>query len=106
MPKYLVKGNYTSEALGALRSAGAASRVKAGQALAASLGGTLECMYWAFGETDVIAITDFPDDQAATAMSVTANADGSLKVSVTKLLTAEEVDESFTRTADYRPPGQ
>lgn len=106
MPKYLVAGNYTADGLDALRSAGAASRIEASHALAASLGGSLESMYWAFGETDVFAVVDLPDDEAATAVSVAGNASRALTVRVTKLLTAEQVDEAFGRNANYRPPGQ
>ena len=52
MAKYLAKANFTTEGLAGLRAAGAASRVAAGHALAASVGGTLEAYYFAFGDVD------------------------------------------------------
>jgi len=65
----------------------------------------MECFYFAFGDDDAYAIFDLPDDEAATALSVAANAAGYSAVHITKLLTAEQVDEAFRRNPDYRPPG-
>ncbi len=74
--------------------------------ITASIGGTQEAYYFAFGEDDVVAIFDLPDDEAAAALSIAVNAGGAAKATVTKLLTAEQVDEAFKRTVAYRPPGQ
>jgi uncharacterized protein with GYD domain len=106
MPKYMAKATFTPEGLKALREGGAVSRLDAGRALASSMGGTMECYYFAFGDYDSFAILDLPDDEAAAAASIAANVAGAAKVTVTKLLTAEQVDAAFTRTVDYRPPGR
>jgi len=105
MPKYLARVKFTKEGLQGLRKGGAAGRLEAGRIGCASLGGTLECYYFAFGEDDVYSIFDLPDDEAATALSVAVNEGGYGTASITKLLTAEQVDEAFRRTVDYRPPG-
>jgi uncharacterized protein with GYD domain len=105
MPKYLGTLKFSSEGLKGLRKDGAANRVEVSRVATASLGGTLECYYYAFGENDVYAVLDLPDDEAAAAASVTVNASGLVKATFTKLLTAEQVDEAFKRTVDYRPPG-
>ena len=106
MPKYLGQVKFTQEGLKGLRAGGAASRLEAGHAAAKSLGGTMECYYFAFGDTDVYGIFDLPDDEAATAMSLAANSAGAATATFVKLLTAEQVDEAFKRRPDYRPPGQ
>jgi uncharacterized protein with GYD domain len=106
MPKYLAKAKFTKEGLEGLRKGGAAGRLEAGRIGAASVGGTMECYYFAFGEHDAYTILDLPDDEAATALSLAANSAGLAAISVTKLLTAEQVDEAFRRTVDYRPPGR
>ena len=106
MPKYLMSASFTPDGLKGLREAGAASREAAAHAGAASLGGTVESYYLAFGDHDGYVILDLPDDEAATAWSIAINAAGAAKNTVTKLLTAEQVDEAFTRTVDYQPPGQ
>ncbi len=65
----------------------------------------MECMYFAFGDTDVFGIGDFPDDASATAFSLIANASGSVKVTTTPLMTAEDLDEAVRKSPTYRPPG-
>lgn len=105
MPKYLGLVKFTPEGLNGLRREGAAKRPEVGKSIAAALGGTLECYYFAFGEYDVYSILDLPDDEAAAALSIAINASGASKATITKLLTAEQVDEAFGRTVDYRPPG-
>jgi uncharacterized protein with GYD domain len=105
MPKYLGMVKYTPEGLRGVREMGAAARVELGRAAVASLGGTVESYYFAFGEWDVYNVIDLPDDEAAAALSIAVNAAGAAKAAVTKLLTADQVDEAFKRTVDYRPPG-
>jgi uncharacterized protein with GYD domain len=105
MPKYLAKVTFTPEGLKGIRAAGAVSRREAGVAATASLGGTQDAYYFAFGEHDLYGIFDLPDDEAAAALSIAVNSGGVGKATITKLLTAEQVDEAFSRTVDYRPPG-
>jgi uncharacterized protein with GYD domain len=105
MAKYLVKANYVGEGVQGLLSEGGTARRAAVQKGLESLGGTLESMYYAFGDTDAYLIIDMPDNVSATSMSLVTNASGVAKVSVTVLLTPEEVDAATKMTPDYRPPG-
>jgi uncharacterized protein with GYD domain len=105
MPKYLATVKYTPEGLQGLRKGGAVNRRKVNDQIVAGVGGTSEAYYFAFGEHDLIGILDLPDDEAAAALSIAVNAGGAAAATVTKLLTAEQVDEAFKRTVDYRPPG-
>lgn len=70
------------------------------------LGGTLEAFYYAFGDTDVLAIADLPDNVTTTAFALIINAAGTVKVKTTVLITPEEVDQAVKKGGDYRPPGQ
>ena len=105
MPKYLIKGSYSHEGLQGMMAAGAASRQAAVETLAASVGGTVEALYFAFGADDVFAIADFPDDEAAAAVGLTVGASGAVSLETVKLLTVEQVDTAIGRTVEYRPPG-
>jgi uncharacterized protein with GYD domain len=71
-----------------------------------SAGGSLEAYYFAFGDDDFYIIVDMPDNETASAVSLTANATGSVKVKTIALLTPEEVDQSVKQTVEYRPPGE
>jgi uncharacterized protein with GYD domain len=70
------------------------------------MGGTLEAFYYAFGEDDVFAIVDLPDNVSTAAFALTANRSGAVRVKTTVLLTPEEVDQVTKKSIDYRPPGQ
>ena len=105
MPKYLITANYTPEGLSGVRAAGAKSRVDAVSTMLEAMGGSLESFHWAFGDTDVFAIADVPDDEAAAAVAIAINSSGAVSTSTTKLLTADQIDEALRRSVDYTPPG-
>ena len=106
MPKYLVHGNYIGEGIRGLLKEGGSSRREAVEKLAASMGGSVESIYYAFGETDVFVIVEMPDNASMTAVALVAGASGAVSVKTTVLMTPEEVDEAVKKTPDYRPPGQ
>jgi uncharacterized protein with GYD domain len=106
MPKYLGLTKFTSEGLKGLRSGGAASRVEVVRSLVEGVGGKLEGYYFAFGEIDVYAVLDLPDDETAAAISLAAGESGVAAATVVKLLTPEQVDAAYQVNVGYRPPGQ
>jgi uncharacterized protein with GYD domain len=105
MPKYLVEGSYTLEGVKGVQSAGGTSRRDAVAKLAESVGGQLESFYFAFGDRDVYAIVDLPDNESAAAVALTAIAAGGVALRTVVLLTPEEVDAAANRSVEYRPPG-
>jgi uncharacterized protein with GYD domain len=105
MPKYLVEASYTVEGVKGIQSAGGSSRRDAIAALAESVGGQLESFYFAFGDRDVYTVVDLPDNESATAVALTVNASGAVKVRTTVLVTPEEVDAAAKRSVEYRAPG-
>ncbi len=106
MPKYLVQANYVGEGIKGLLKEGGSSRQAVVEKLADSMGGSLESMYYAFGETDVYMIVDLPDNASMTAVALLASSSGAVTVKTTVLLTPEEVDEAVKKTPIYSPPGQ
>jgi uncharacterized protein with GYD domain len=106
MPKYLGLTKFASEALKGLRSAGAVARADAVRSVVEAMGGKLEAYYFAFGEWDVYAVIDLPNDETAAALSLTASETGVVSTQVVKLLTPEQVDEAYKVNVGYRPPGQ
>lgn len=106
MPKYLISANYVGEGIKGLLKEGGSGRKAAVEKLAGSLGGSVESIYYAFGETDVYVIADMPDNATAAAVALTVGASGTVTVKTTVLMTPEEVDEAAKKTPNYRPPGQ
>ncbi len=105
MPKFLIRANYVGDGIKGLMSEGGSQRRDAARAAVESVGGTLECMYYAFGDTDVYAICDVPDVATATALSLTLNSSGAIRLNIVPLITPEDVDAAAAKTPTYRPPG-
>ncbi len=105
MPKYLSRTRLTPEGVkGTLKEGGSARRA-AIERFAESLGTRLEAFYYAFGEDDVYAIFDAPDNVVAAASSMTINSADIGRVETVVLITPEEMDEVSKKRAEYSPPG-
>jgi uncharacterized protein with GYD domain len=105
MPKYLFRASYTAAGAAGILKEGGSARVKAVEAMVKSVGGTVECMYWAFGADDFILIANAPDAAAAAAASLTVGASGGASVTTAELLTAADLDKIVSRKVKYRAPG-
>jgi uncharacterized protein with GYD domain len=105
MAKYLIEASYLAEGMKGLIKEGGTRRRQAVDELFASLGGTVEAFYYAFGEKDVVIIGDLPDNSTAAALAIRINAAGVTTVKMTVLLTAQQIDEAVKKTSIYRPPG-
>ena len=105
MAKYLVRGNYVGDGVKGLMEEGGTRRMEAARAAIESVGGSLDCMYFAFGDVDIYGICEFPDDASAAAFSLVVNASGAVTGSVMPLMSPEDVDAAAAKTPSYRPPG-
>ena len=106
MPRYLFTGSYTADGAKGVLAEGGTGRRTATEHMVASLGGTIEAYYFAFGGDDFYLIADLPSNAAAAAASLTAGASGALGVRTIVLLTPEEVDAATKLSPNYRPPGR
>ncbi len=105
MPKYLFQASYTREGVQGLIKDGGSKRAEVVDGLISSAGGTLEAYYFAFGDNDVYCIAEFPDEEAAAAVSLAVAAGGALTVKTTVLLDPATIDGAVKRTVSYTPPG-
>jgi uncharacterized protein with GYD domain len=105
MPKYLFDVSYTAEGAKGVLANGGSARKAAVEAAAASLGGRLESLYFAFGSTDVYAVLDAPDNESAAAMALAVASSGAGSVRTVVLLTPEQVDAVAQKKVTYTPPG-
>lgn len=105
MAKYLISGSYTAEGARGLLADGGTKRRDVVENLAASMGGSVEAFYYAFGGDDIHLIVDVPDHATMTAISLAVGATGSVTLNTTVLITPEEVDEAARKTVNYTAPG-
>ena len=106
MAKYLYLASYTQEGLKGLLKDGGSKRKEDLSVAVRELNGSLETLYFAFGEYDVYSIIDIPDNVSAATIALKINASGAAKVRTVVLLTPEQVDEAARIDVSYRPPGQ
>ena len=105
MPKFLIKGSYTAEGAKGLIKEGGSARKAAIEKALAGLGGKLESIYYAFGDTDVYVVVDVPDLVSGLALSLTVNASGAATATTIPLLSVQEVDAASKKTVSYRGAG-
>jgi uncharacterized protein with GYD domain len=105
MAKYLIQGNYTTEGIKGVLKEGGTGRREAVSAALKGLGGKIESMYYAFGETDVYVIVEAPDNVTAAALAMGVAATGTVGIKTTVLLSVEEIDQATKKTLSYRPAG-
>ncbi|MEU4086875.1 GYD domain-containing protein [Streptomyces aureus] len=105
MAKFLIQASYTPEGARGVLKEGASGRGAAVEQVVAGLGGTVEAMYFSFGEDDFVCILDFPDTVSMAAVSLSVKASGALHTRATPLLTLAEIDEAARREVSFRPPG-
>jgi uncharacterized protein with GYD domain len=106
MPKYLVQVNYVGDGVKGLLKDGGSKRRAVVEKLFKSMGGNIESFYYAFGETDLFIIGDFPDNASVTAAALTVVSTGTVTTKTTVLMTPEEIDEATKKTPVYSSPGQ
>ena len=106
MAKYLVRVSYTPDGVKGLIKDKASGRRAAVAKLLESDGGKLEAFYYAFGADDAVSIVDIPTPAAAAAFSLAVNAAGMAQLSLTPLLTVDEMDAALAKSVTYRPPGR
>ncbi len=106
MPNYLIQLAYTPEAWAAMIK-NPQDRIAAVRPLIEGLGGTIDAGYLSFGEYDLVAIAEFPDNVTAASFSVASTAGGAFKAfKTTPLLTIAEAQDAMKKASSikYQPP--
>jgi uncharacterized protein with GYD domain len=108
MARYLLQATYTPEAW-ANQLKNPQNRADIVTQLMERLGGRFETVYYAFGEYDIVAVMDLPDNVSAAAASIVVSAAGAVKgIKTTPLMTIDEGMQAMRKGADaggsYRPP--
>jgi uncharacterized protein with GYD domain len=106
MSKYLIEASYTADGVKGVLKEGGSARRSAVEQLVTGAGGTVESCYFVFGEDDLIAVVDLPDNATMAAVSLAVSATGGATISVRVLLTPEEIDSAAKKTIEYRAPGR
>ena len=88
MARFISLLNWTDQ--GAKTAADTVNRAEAAQKVAAEMGGSLE-VYWTMGQYDMIAITEFPDDETAVAFLAKVSSLGNVRSQTMRAFDADAV---------------
>jgi uncharacterized protein with GYD domain len=106
MPKYLIQTAYTPESWMAMTKS-PQDRLEAVRPAIEGLGGKLDVGYLAFGEYDLVAIVDFPENVSAASFSISVASKGGVKAfKTTPLMTMDEAVQAMEKAggSTYSPP--
>ncbi|MEO1139988.1 MAG: GYD domain-containing protein [Pseudomonadota bacterium] len=107
MPFYMFQGRYSTASLKAMVDNPQDREAAAGQ-LIEEVGGKLHSFFFCFGEQDVMAVIEAPDDDTMAACALVVGASGSMAGgATTKLMTSAEAMKAMTAAgkavASYKP---
>jgi uncharacterized protein with GYD domain len=77
MPKYISLLNWTDQGIKNFKESG--ERADQAAALAEKMGGRFEDIYWTQGQYDIVAVSEFPDDETATAFLLQVGGLGNIR---------------------------
>ena len=66
--------------------------------LAAKFGGTLKEIYWTVGPYDIVAISEAPDDESATAFALTLASQGNVRTTTLRAFSGDEMRGVIAKT--------
>jgi uncharacterized protein with GYD domain len=90
MPSYLVQVSYSVDALAAMIKK-PQNRTEVVRKAIEKIGGSLNGLWFSFGDYDVVALIEMPDNPSAAAFALAIGAGGACKsVKTTPLLSAED----------------
>jgi uncharacterized protein with GYD domain len=107
MPLYLLQVAYNNDGWAALVK-NPHDRSEAVRPAIEQLGGRIESFYYAFGESDVVAVVRMPDNVSAAAFSMAVAGGPTVKsIRTTPLMTTQEGVEAMRKAggSSYRPAG-
>ena len=105
MNKYLIKGVYNPDGMKGLMQEGGTGRRNAIEKMLGAIGGKIEAFYYAFGDADVYVIVELPDEISAAAVGLKVNASGLVRISMTGLISPDDIDAATKQSINYRAPG-
>jgi|SRR6266487_3127278 uncharacterized protein with GYD domain len=96
MPIYVSLVNFTDQGIKNFRET--VRRAEDFRGVVEQRGGQVRQLLWTLGEYDIVAITDFPDDDAATAVLLLTSAAGNVRSKTMKAFDAEQMSAIIQRT--------
>jgi uncharacterized protein with GYD domain len=88
VPKYVSLISWTEQGVKNYRET--VNRAEDAMKAAADMGGSLQ-VYWTLGEYDIVAVSEFPDDETATAFLLKVGSWGNIRTKTMRAFEPEDV---------------
>lgn len=89
MAQFVVLAGFTDQGIRNVKET--VSRAEAFKEMAKKSGVTVKDMYWTLGQYDVVAICEAPDDEAATALSLSVCSRGNVRSQTLRAFSFDEM---------------
>lgn len=91
MATFVVLSNYTDQGIRSVKET--VGRAEMFKEMARKAGCTVKELYWTLGSTDVVAICEAPDDETATALSLSLASRGNIRSSTMRAFSMSEMSK-------------
>jgi uncharacterized protein with GYD domain len=95
MATYVSLINWTEQGIKGYRDTTA--RAEAANGWAGKFGGRIASIWWTIGPYDLVAVTEFPDDESAVAFSLALGSAGNIRTTTMRAFGADEVSSIIAR---------
>jgi uncharacterized protein with GYD domain len=89
MPTYISLISWTDQGIRSAKQT--TERASAAADLAGRMGGEMKDIFWTVGAYDLVAISEFPDDETATAYLLNIGAQGNVRTTTLRAYNADEM---------------
>jgi uncharacterized protein with GYD domain len=96
MPTYVALVNFTDQGIKNFRDT--VRRAEDYRGLVEKNGGQVRQLLWTLGQYDLVVVTEFPDDETATAVVLQTVAAGNVRTTTLKVFDAEQMNAILQRT--------
>jgi uncharacterized protein with GYD domain len=97
VPTYVNLITWTDEGVAAFGDT--VDRAEAAKALAAKFGAEMKEIYWTIGPYDIVAVTEAPDDESASAFALTLASQGNLRTLTMRAFSANDMRGVIAKAA-------
>jgi uncharacterized protein with GYD domain len=96
MATYISLITYTDQGIKTVKDT--LNRAEAAKELASSMGGSLNEVYWTLGSYDIVAVSEAPDDETATAFALALGGQGNIRTTTLRGFDADEMRGILAKT--------
>jgi uncharacterized protein with GYD domain len=95
MPSYITLVNFTDQGIRNFKDT--TKRAQAFTEMVEKMGGKVKEIYWTMGAYDVVALTEAPDDETATAAALKVAAIGNVRTTTLRGFSMKEMDKILAK---------